>query len=234
MVSEGFAVMVEIPFSLRLLSSPERKEIVVNSHNLRSIHSIFPFLEDKFSRLNSMLNILIAYPVHLEILVQTLRYWVKDASFLHLLRFLLYEYRKWNKKGLLFRKQSISIFSKKNQRFFFVLYNSYLYEYESIVIFLHNQSSHLRSTFYEALLERISFYGKMEYLVKGFPKNFHTISWFLEDPNMHYVRYQGKSIMASKGTYLLMNKWRYYLIDLWKFSFSVWSQPRRIYINELF
>nr|YP_009407241.1 intron maturase K [Drosera regia]ASA46224.1 intron maturase K [Drosera regia] len=233
MVSEGFAVMVEIPFSLRLLFSPEKKEILVNSHNLRSIHSIFPFFEDKFSHLNYILNILIAYPVHLEILVQTLRYWVKDASSLHLLRFLLYEYRNWNRKSLLFRKQSISIFSKRNQRLFLFLYNSYVCEYESIVIFLRNQSSHLRSTFYGALLERISFYGKMEHLVKGFPKNFQIILWFFQDPFMHYVRYQGKSIMASKGTSLLINKWRYYLINLWQFYFSVWSQPRRIYINQL-
>jgi len=43
MIPEGFAVIVEIPFSLRLVSSLERSEIV-KSHNLRSIHSIFPSL----------------------------------------------------------------------------------------------------------------------------------------------------------------------------------------------
>ncbi|KAK6770255.1 hypothetical protein RDI58_032497 [Solanum bulbocastanum] len=65
---------------------------IFKSHNLRSIHSTFPFLEDNFSHLNYVLDILIPYPVHLEILVQTLRYWVKDASSLHLLRFFLHEY----------------------------------------------------------------------------------------------------------------------------------------------
>ncbi|XP_075088550.1 maturase K-like, partial [Nicotiana tabacum] len=82
MISEGFAFIVEIPFSLRLissLSSFEGKKIF-KSYNLRSIHSTFPFLEDNFSHLNYVLDILIPYPVHLEILVQTLRYWVKDAS----------------------------------------------------------------------------------------------------------------------------------------------------------
>nr|YP_009407311.1 intron maturase K [Aldrovanda vesiculosa]ASA46300.1 intron maturase K [Aldrovanda vesiculosa]QBC71183.1 maturase K [Aldrovanda vesiculosa] len=233
-VAEGFTVMVEIPFSLRLLLSPEGKGIVVNSHNLRSIHSIFPFFEDKFSHLNYILKILIPYPIHLEISVQTLRYWMKDVSSLHLLRFLLYKYRNCNRKSFLFRKESISLFSKRNQRLFLFLYNSYVCEYESVIIFLHNQSSHLRSTFYGALLERIYFYGKMEHLVKGFPKKFHTMLWFFQDPLMHYVRYQDKSIMASKGTSLLMNKWRYYLINLWQFYFSVWSQPRRIYIDQLF
>nr|CBV65361.1 maturase K [Opuntia x andersonii] len=83
-ISEGFAVIVEIPFSLLLISSLGAKEKkIVKSHNLRSIHSIFPFFEDKFLHLNYVLKILIPYPIHLEILVQTLRYWVKDASSLH-------------------------------------------------------------------------------------------------------------------------------------------------------
>nr|ADC35432.1 maturase K [Ancistrocladus griffithii] len=229
-ISEGFAVIVEIPFSLRFLFSLEGKEIV-KSHNLRSIHSIFPFLEDKFSHLNYVLNIRIPHPVHLEILVQTLRYWVKDASSLHLLRFFLYEYCNWN--SLFSLKKNISIFSKRNQRLFLFLYNSHVCEYESIFIFIRNQSSHLRSTFSGAFLERISFYTKIEHLVKVFTKNFQVILWFFKDPFMHYVRYQGKYILASKGTSLLMNKWKYYLVNFWQCYFSVWSQPKRIYINQL-
>ncbi|KAL2938423.1 maturase K [Bienertia sinuspersici] len=80
------AVIVEIPFSLLLISSLKGKKIV-KSQNLRSIHSIFPFLEDKFLHLNYVLDILVPYPAHLEILVQTLHHWLKDASSLHLLRF---------------------------------------------------------------------------------------------------------------------------------------------------
>ena len=107
MISEGFAVVVEIPFSLRLVSSLEEKEIA-KSHNLRSIHSIFPFFEDKLSHLNHVSDILIPHPIHLEILVQALRYWVKDASSLHLLRFFLHEYHNWN--SMITPKKSISIF----------------------------------------------------------------------------------------------------------------------------
>nr|QBC71105.1 maturase K [Agdestis clematidea]QBE88306.1 maturase K [Agdestis clematidea] len=230
MISEGFAVIVEIPFSLLLISSLEKKKIV-KIHNLRSIHSIFPFLEDKFLHLNYVLDILIPYPIHLEILVQTLRYWVKDASSLHLLRFFLYEYRNWN--SFITSKKSISIFSKRNQRLFLFLYNFHVCEYESIFVFLRNRSSHLRSTSFRALLERIYFHGKLEYLVKVLTNNFRVILWLFKDPFMHYVRYQGKSILASKGTSLLMHKWKYYLIHFWQCYFSVWSQPRRIYINRL-
>ena len=46
-IPEGFGVIVEIPFSLLLVSSLEGKEIA-KYHNLLSIHSILPFLEDKF------------------------------------------------------------------------------------------------------------------------------------------------------------------------------------------
>nr|WJH15094.1 maturase K [Bergenia purpurascens] len=232
MISEGFAVIVEIPFSLRLVSSLERKEIV-KSHNLRSIHSIFPFLEDNFLHLNYVLDILIPHPIHLEILVQTLRYWVKDASSLHLLRFFLYEYQNWNSLITPTPKKSISIVSKRNQRLFLFLYNSYVCEYESIFIFLCNQSSHLRSTSSGTLFERISFYGKIKHLVEVFSNDFMAVLWLFKDPFMHYVRYQGKFILASKGTPLLLNKWKYYLVNFWQCHFYVWSQPGRIYINQL-
>nr|QWY88856.1 maturase K [Milicia regia] len=231
MISEGFAVIVEIPFSLRLVSSLKGTEIV-KYYNLRSIHSIFPFLEDKFSQLNYVSDVLIPYPIHLEILVQTLRYWVKDASSLHLLRFFLHDYYNWN--TLIIPNKYISIFSKSNPRLFLFIYNSHVCEYESILLFLRNQSSHLRLTSSGGFFERIYFYGKIKHTVEEvFANDSPTSLWFLEDLFMHYVRYQGKSILASKDTPLFMNKWKYYLVLLWQCHFYVWSQPGRMYINQL-
>nr|CCI55086.1 maturase K [Dysphania schraderiana] len=232
MITEGFAVIVEIPFSLLLISSlGEKAKEIVKSHNLRSIHSIFPFLEDKFLHLNYVLDILITYPAHLEILVQTLRYWLKDPSSLHLFRLFLYEYR--NLRSLITPKEFISFLKKKNQRFLLFLYNFHVCEYESLLVFLRNQYSYLRSTSFGALIERIYFYGKLKYLVKVFTKGWGIILWLFREPFPHYVRYQGKSILASKGTSLLMHKWKYYLIHFWECHFSVWSQPKRLYINRL-
>nr|YP_004072443.1 maturase K [Corynocarpus laevigatus]ADO60291.1 maturase K [Corynocarpus laevigatus] len=230
MLSEGFAVIVEIPFSLRLVSSLEEAEIV-KSYNFRSIHSIFPFLEEKFPHLNYVSDVLIPYPLHLEILVQILRYWVKDASSLHLLRVFLHEYSNWN--SLITPNKSISFFSKRNRRLFLFLYNSHVCEYEFIFLFLRNQSSHLRLTSSRVLFERISFYGKIKHLVDVFANDFPAILRVRKDPFMHYVRYQGKSILVSKDTPLLMNKWKYYLVNLWQYHFFAWSQPERIYINQL-
>lgn len=225
-ISEGFAFIVEIPFSLRLISSSLERKKTFQSHNLRSIHSIFPFLEDNLSHLNSVLDILIPHPVHPEILVQTLRFWVKDASSLHLLRFFLHEY--WNTFIIL--KKTSSSFSKRNQRF---LYNSHVYEYESLFFFLRKQSSHLRSTSSGIFLERIYFYGKIERLVEVF-KDFQSNLRLFKDPFVHYVRYQGKSLLASKGTsFLIKKKWKYYIVHFWQCYFYLWSCPGRIYINQL-
>nr|ACB29219.1 maturase K [Adenocaulon chilense] len=231
-MSEVSSIIMEIPLSLRLISSLERKG-VVKSDNLRSIHSIFSFLEDNFSHLNYVLDILIPYPAHLEILVQALRYWIKDASSLHLLRFFLHESHNWDSLITSNSKKASSSFSKRNHRLFFFLYASHVFEYESGFIFLRNQSSHLRSTSSGALLERIYFYGKMEHLAEVFARAFQANFWLFKDPFMHYVRYQGKSILASKGTFLLINKWKYYFVNFWKSYFYLWSQPGRIYINQL-
>nr|AIJ03464.1 maturase K [Calycera crassifolia] len=231
-MSEVFSIIMEIPLSLRLISSLESKGLV-KSDNLRSIHSIFSFLEDNFSHLNYVLDILIPYPAHLEILVQALRYWIKDASSLHLLRFFLHECHNWDSLITSNSKKASSSFSKKNQRLFFFLYNSHVCEYESGFIFLRNQSSHLRSTSSGTLLERIYFYGKMEHLAEVFARAFQANFWLFKDPFMHYVRYQGKSILASKGTFLLMKKWKYYFVNFWQSYFYLWSQPGRIYINQL-
>jgi hypothetical protein len=66
--------------------------------------------------------------------LQTLRYRVKDASSLHLLRFFLHEYSNGN--ILIIPNKSISIFSKSNSRLLLFLYNSYICEYESVFLFL--------------------------------------------------------------------------------------------------
>nr|YP_010233172.1 maturase K [Centranthera grandiflora]QSX28375.1 maturase K [Centranthera grandiflora] len=233
-ISEGFAFIVEIPFSLRLISCLEgKKKKIVKSQNLRSIHSIFPFLEDNFSHLNLVLDILIPYPVHAEILVQTLRYWVKDASSLHLLRFFLNNY--WSFITPITSKKTSSSFSKRNQRLVLFLYNYHVCEYESIFVFLSNQSSHLRPTPFGVFLERIYFYGKIERLVNVFGKvkDFQANLCLVKEPCIHYIRYQRKSILASKGTSLFMNKWKWYLITFWQWHFSLWFYPRRISRNQL-
>nr|CEJ95558.1 maturase K [Gaertnera phyllosepala] len=230
-ISEGFAFIVEIPFDIRLIPSQDRKRIL-KSQNLRSIHSLFPFLENNFSHFNFVLDILIPRAVHLEILIQNLRYWVKDASALHLLRLFFHEYWSWNTLSVIKKPHfSPKTKRKRNQRFFFLLYNSHAYEYESILAFLRNQSFHLRSTSFVFFLERLYFYGKKKRLVEALAKDFRVSLRLFTYPFMHYVRYQGKSILVSKGTPLLINKWKSYLVNFWQYHFDLWFYSGRIYIN---
>ena len=227
-ISEVFAIVAEIPFFQQLSSSLEEAEIIKSYKNLRSIHSIFPFLEDKFTYLNYVSDIRIPYPIHLEILVQILRYWVKDAPFFHLLRLFLSNFCNWNR----FIPPK-STFSKRNPRFFLFLYHFYVCEYESIFLFLRKKSSHLRLQSFSVFFERIFFDSKREHLVAVFAKDCSSTLTFFKDPLIHYVRYQGKSILASKNAPLLMNKWKHYFIHLWQCFFDIWSQPGTIHINPL-
>nr|YP_009584779.1 maturase K [Viola websteri]QBL56906.1 maturase K [Viola websteri] len=230
MLSGGIAVIVEIPFSRQLVSLLERSEIV-KSHNLQSLHSIFPFLESKFPHLNYVSDVLIPYPIHLEKLVQTLRYWVRDPSSLHLLRLFLHEY--WNLNSLIIPKKSISIFAKDNPRLFLFLYNFHVYEYESILFFLRNQSFHLQSTFFRVLFERIYFYEKIEDFAESFTNDFRATLCLVKDSFIHYFRYEGKSILASKDRPFPMKKWKYYLVNVCQCHFDVGFHPEKIYINSL-
>nr|ACQ65660.1 maturase K [Papilionanthe hookeriana] len=230
MVSEGFGVILEISFSSRLVSSLEEK-IIPKSQNLRSIHSIFPFLEDKFSHLNYVSDLLIPYPIHLEILVQILQCWIKDVPSLHLVRLIFHEYHNLN--SLITSKKSIYVFSEIKKRFFWFLHNFYVYECEYIFLFLRKQSSYLRSISSGVFLERTHFYGKIEYLTVVSCNSFQRILWFLKDIFIHYVRYQGKAILASKGTLILMNKWKFHFVNFWQSYFHFWFQPYRIHIKQL-
>nr|AWO76645.1 maturase K [Cyclopogon olivaceus] len=229
-LSEGFGVILEIPFSSRLVSSFEEKKRP-KSQNLRSIHSIFPFFEEKFSHLNSVSDLLIPHPIHLEILVQILQCWIKDVPSLHLLRFIFHKYH--NLKSIITSKKSIHVFSKRKKRFFWFLHNFYVYECEYLFMFLRKKSYYLRSTSFGVFLERTHFYGKTEYLLVFYFNSFQRILWFLKDPFIHYVRYQGKVILVSKGTLILMKKWKFHLVHFWQFYFHFWSQPYRIQIKQL-
>nr|YP_010940179.1 maturase K [Bromus diandrus]WLR81089.1 maturase K [Bromus diandrus] len=229
-LSEGFAILVEIPFSLREFSCPKEKEIP-KFQNLRSIHSIFPFLEDKFLHLDYLSHIEIPYPIHLEILVQLLQYRIQDVPSLHLLRFFLNYYS--NSSSFITSMKSIFLFKKENKRLFRFLYNSYVSEYEFFLLFLRKQSSCLPLASSGTFLERIHFSRKMEHFWIMYPGFSRKNRWFFMDPLIHYVRYQGKAILASKGTFFLKKKWKCYHINLWQYFFRFWTQPRRIQINQL-
>jgi hypothetical protein len=100
-------------------------------------------------------------------------------------------------------------------------------------LFLRKQSSCLRLTSSGTFLERIYFSRKMEHFGLMYPGFFRKTIWFFMDPLMHYVRYQGKVILASKGTLHFQKKWKFYLVNLSQYFFSFWIQAQRIRLNQL-
>nr|BAM33916.1 maturase K [Rhyncholacis cf. apiculata TNS:GK-03] len=230
-ISEGLSIIVEIPFSLQLGTYFKNLELV-KVQNLKSIHSIFPFLEDKFPYLNLVSDGLFPYPIHLEKLVQILRYWLKDPASLHFLRLFFHEYSNWNHP--FFQKNNLISFEKRNLRLFVFLYNSYIYEYESILFFIRRQFFHLPSKPFRFFFERLYFYVKVENFTEVFSKGSPVTLELFKDPNMHYIRYQGKFFFAYKGMPLLMNKWKYYFVTLFQNHFDVWFQTDKIHINPLY
>nr|YP_010290841.1 maturase K [Gahnia tristis]ULQ65998.1 maturase K [Gahnia tristis] len=229
-ISESFGIVVEIPFFLQFLFPSKKK--IPKLQNLRSIHSIFSFLEDKLSYLNYVSDILIPYPIHFQILIQILQCWIQDIPSLHLLRFFLFDYSRWSNENKSISKKLVSIFSKENKRLSRFLYNSYISEYEFSFLFIRKQSSCLRLTSSGTFLERIYFYRKIEHFIIVHNTFFQKTLWFFRDPFMHYVRYQGKAILASKGTLLFMKKWKSYLVFFWQYYFHFWSNSNRFHINQ--
>nr|BBD19959.1 maturase K [Laosia ramosa] len=229
-ISEGLSIIVEIPFSPQLGTFSKNLELV-KVQNLQSIHSIFPFLEDKFPYLNLVSDGLFPYPIHLEKLIQILRYWLKDPSSLHFLRFFFHEYWNWNHP--FFQKKSNSFFEKRNLRLFVFLYNSYVYEYEYIFFFIRRQFFHLPLKPFRFFFERLYFYVKVENFTKVFSKGSTITLDFFKEPNMHYIRYQGKFVFAYRGMPLLMKKWKYYFVTLLKNHFDVSLKLDKIHINPL-
>ncbi|KAK8309664.1 hypothetical protein V6Z11_D02G137400 [Gossypium hirsutum] len=156
MIAAGFAVIVEIPFSLRLISYSQGAE-AAKSHNLQSIHSIFPFFRGQ---------------------ILTFKLCVRGT----------------------------------------------------------NTSSHPSrnlSSSPSLLGKKCFFFAFITYLGEVFYIDFQKNLWLFKDPFIHFIRYQGKSILASKDTSLLINKWKYYFVDLWQYYFYLWSQSGRVCINQL-
>nr|YP_009413606.1 maturase K [Monotropa uniflora]ASN78964.1 maturase K [Monotropa uniflora] len=225
-ILEGFLVILEIPFYLKLLAY-NKKNKIIKYLNLQSIHSIFPFLEDNLPHLTFVLDLLIYHPIHIEIFILIIKDWIKDTSVLHLLRSFFYKSRTgFNFKTL---SKYTFFYSKRKQGLFLLLYNFYVFEYESIFVFLRNQSSNLRSIAYKNFIEQIYFYKKIE--LKILKKK--SILWLFKDTLLHYVRYKEIIIIASKGGLFFTNKWKLYLIHFWQCHFYVWFNPKRININNL-
>nr|AAK69136.1 maturase K [Phyllocladus alpinus] len=230
LILEGLTVVLEVSFSMRAKYS---LECMNGSKSFRSIHCLFPHIEDKFPHSNYISDIRLPYTIHPEILVRIFRRWIRDAPSLHLLRCILYECQ--NSCGAKNLQKEILVSLRENKKFSLFLWNSYVCECESILVPLLKRSSHSRLLSYGSLPERTHFDRKIKH-IPIFPCRTLTKPkriWLSKDPFFHYVRYRERSLVALKGSNLQVKKWRYHLLHFWPRYFHLWPQPYRVWILEL-
>nr|QYB22220.1 maturase K [Prumnopitys andina]BBF91153.1 maturase K [Prumnopitys andina] len=226
LILEGLTVVLEVSFSMRAKYSIE---CMNGWKSFRSIHCLFPLIEEKFPHSNYISDIRLPYVIHPEILVRTFRRWIRDVPSLHLLRCLLYECQ--NISSSKNSQKPILVSPGENTKFSLFLWNSYVCECESILVPLLKRSSRLLS--YGSLPERTHFDRKIKHILI-FPCRISTKRiWLLKYPFFHYVRYRERSLVALKGSELQVRKWRYHLLHFWQRYFHFWPQPYRVCILEL-
>nr|AAM46756.1 maturase K [Lepidothamnus laxifolius] len=224
---KGLTVVLEVSFSMRAKYS---LECMNGWKSFRSIHWLLPLIEDKFTHSNYISDIRLPYAIHPEILIRIFRRWIRDASSLHLLRFILYEYKNISSSK---NSHKVILVSRRNTKFSLFLWNSYVCECESILVPLLKRSSHSRLLSHGSLPERTHFDRKIKHILI-FPCRILTKRiWLLKDPFFHYVRYRERFLVAFKGSDLKVRKWRYHLLHFWQRYFHLWPQPYRVWILEL-
>nr|AAM46757.1 maturase K [Pectinopitys ferruginea] len=228
LILEGLTVVLEVSFSMRAKYSIE---CMNGWKSFRSIHCLFPLIEDKFPHSNYISDIRLPYVIHPEILVRTFRRWIRDAPSLHLLRCILYECPNiYSSKN---SQKSILVSPGENTKFSLFLWNFYVCECESILVPLLKQSSHSRLLPHGSLPERTHFDRKIKHILI-FPCRISTKRiCLLKNPFFHYVRYRERSLVALKGSDLQVRKWRYHLLHFWECYFHFWTQPYRVWILKL-
>ena len=226
LILEGFTIVLEVSFAMR---SKHFIKGMDGWNSLRSIHCIFPFMEDKLPHSNYISDIRVPYSIHPEILVRIFRRWILDAPSLHLLRLILHECN-FSQENL----QKALITQGENTRFSLFLWNSYVYECESFLIPLIKRFFNSQSLLYGSFRDRTHFEKKIKDIVIFPLQKISTKKiWLLKDSFIHYVRYGERSLIALKGTHLQVKKCRYHLFHFWQYYFHLWFQPYRICILEL-
>nr|YP_009379789.1 maturase K [Callitris rhomboidea]BAX56316.1 maturase K [Callitris rhomboidea] len=224
-ILEGFTVVLEVSIAMR---SKHFIKGMNGWNSLRSIHCIFPLMEDKLPHSNYISDIQVPYSIHPEVLVRVFRRWIRDAPSLHLLRSILHEWKNS------FSEKKTLITQRENTRFSLFLWNSYMYECESFFIPFIKQILNSQSLLYACFPDRTHFEKKMKQIVL-FPlhKMRKKKIWLLKDCFLHYVRYGERALIALKGTHFQMKKCRYYLFHFWQYYFHLWFKPYRIRGLEL-
>lgn len=214
-------------FSYRL-ESAIKKPKNWNWNSYQSLHSVFPFLEDNIYNSTICLEFSIPYSFHPETFIRIFRQHVQDILFIHLLRLLLYQ----NKNCIILKP----FFYGKNNQFHNLLWNFYLYKFESSLDFLWKKIYNFKSTSFWFFLDRTNFGQKIENISKQ--SNLKKIEKkniaIKKNISIHYMRYTNHSILITNNNLKMFGKnWTIFLILFWEKYFHFWFEPNRIFTKDL-
>lgn len=233
-IREVLILVLQIVLSVQL--QPLLKEIN-ECNSFRSIHSIFPFMEDHFSHRHCFSDIKIPHSIHPEILIRIFRRRIQDAPFSHLLRLVFYEY-----KNIIVLDKYIPLSFKEINKLSTFLWNYYVHEFETTLVSIWKRTLCFKPFYYRTLLDRTQSIQKIEHIKELSQSHVTKSSWILilsenivscvKKDSIHYVRYGSNLLIALKGTKILVHKWKYYIIRFWQYYFHCWFQPYRICIKK--
>ena len=191
----------------------------------QSIHSIFPFMEEKIRKSTSCLDIVIPYSFHPEILIRIFRQDISDTSFLHFLRLILHQ----NKNRVLLTPQ----FHLHKNQFYSLLWNYQLHKFEYSLIHIWKQIYDFHSTLFWFFINQTNSMQKIRYVAEQLdfvPKN----EIIQKNISIHYARYQNNSVISTdKYNNLFVKNWNLFFIIFWEKYFHLWFEPYRVSIKDL-
>nr|YP_009562280.1 maturase K [Trichomanes trollii]QAV57637.1 maturase K [Trichomanes trollii] len=220
----GICSVLEIILSPRIESLGMRE--ITEWKSSRSSHSIFPFLEDRFSHSNYVLETRIPQNLHLEVSIRMFRRRIKDAPFLHLLRLIFHMYTSLDLLigyPLRGQRNSLSV----------LVWNFYMYEMELSVMPFWKQFSSLRLRYFINILDHTNLSQKQNqvgrYSLIESKNYFHLARNYY----VHYGRYENHSLLILRGTKDLAKRWIYYILKFAEFHCHQWLHCYRMSLKRL-
>nr|YP_009732771.1 maturase K [Buxbaumia aphylla]QHU77113.1 maturase K [Buxbaumia aphylla] len=231
-IREGVTIILEFSFFERL---EKEKPFIKNFYeltNYQSIHSGFPFIEDKFLHSSYILNKKMPYFLHPELLIRIFRRRIQDASFLHSPRSIFHK----NQILTLLDKNSF-FYQKEITRLSFFLWHLFTSELESFLIDQCKKFNDFKSFSYLTLLNKTNCIKKFQNVINPlwiklqiffFYKKIYKKSVFF-----HYVRYENSFILSIKSSNYFVEKWKFFFFKFWQYYFCYLLKPYRIQIKKI-
>jgi len=189
-------------------------------NSYQSVHSVFPFIEDRIPNSGSYLNIILPPLLHPEFFIRIFRNDILDVSFLHLSRFLLHQ-------NIFLTKSEKNLFSR-------FLWNFYIYSIEYYLIYLWEEFFWFQPTSFWFVLNRIEFIRKVQYLFKQSNPQIIGIGNSTERIcSIHYVRYTNNLMLATDGNIESIENWKNFFVISFDQYLHSWLEPNRISVRNL-